>query len=375
MNISILSYKRLIDNGIPDSPVTGEKGIVPAENTNNSYMFNKGVLTQDTFISSNSSPSFTSVNPAMADLRKYANDFRCAYTGLRMISFNAYKFLLKLASKPHKTDKGIINQVGKYHEVMDGVELEIFKFYKHKLNSNKNLTIKDVTEEQFPKSYNNLKIKYLKIINKLRSLTKEINNEKVQKRYNATLDGWEEDLLKGDYLSAINLNKYPQILQKMKYGTNSKSIKYLINETLQKLPSSTSDFDAFIVKSRDASKKQFINRLISPFIVTIEHVRAKRNGGHANSLSNCILVRSRENCGKSDTPLDVMLAKHPDRIKHIKEYYQHVIEKINNGGMKDYLWYPFEIKKTLETEARSKLLLDDSALKISKEDAYRSFTV
>ena len=35
MNISILSYKRLIDNGIPDSPVTEEKGIVPAENTNN----------------------------------------------------------------------------------------------------------------------------------------------------------------------------------------------------------------------------------------------------------------------------------------------------------------------------------------------------
>ena len=94
---------------------------------------------------------------------------------------------------------------------------------------------------------------------------------------------------------------------------------------------------------------------------------------HASSISNCILVRSKENWEKSDTPLSVSLEKHPERVVHLQEYYKHVIDKINNGGMKEYLWYPYEIKKTLEYETKNKLVLDSSKLKISEEDAYKSF--
>ncbi len=369
MNLSILSYKWSITKSIPDNRRTGEQAA--SENDYNS--FNKGVPAADTFISSNA-PAFTSVNPAMAALRKYANDFRCAYTGLRMISFNAYKHLLELACKPHKTDKGLINQVSKYQETMDGVELEVLKFYKHKLNSNAHKTIKDVTEEQFPKSYKNLKLQYLKTINKLRKMSSDINYEKTRTRYNTILDCWEEDLNNGNYIDAVSSYKYNQILQKMKLSSKDSSIKPLINERLQELPSARDNFDAFIVKNKDSTTKQFINNIISPFLVTIDHVKSKKRGGHASSISNCILVRAKENYEKSDTPLDVSLAMHPERIKHIQEYYQHVIDKVNNGGLKEYPWYPFEIKKTLETESKNRLQLDTFKLNISAEEAYKSFT-
>ncbi len=371
MDIITNSFTRFIGEKPPEQ----ESGTLEVVSTKRSYpLFNKGIPAMDTFVNNKKkSPSFTSVNKAMADLRKYANDFRCAYTGSRMIGFNTYKHLLELAVKKNKTDKNLINHVYKYNESMDGVELSVLNFYRHNINNSKLQTIKAVTEQQFPISYNKLKSQYLKVINKLRTLSANIHNEKLQKRYNAILDCWEEDLLKNMYKDAINMKKYPMILQKMKYGNKNDNVKELVNKTLNTLPSATDDFDAFIVKHKDATKKQFINNLISPFIVTIEHIRAKQNGGHASSLANCILVRSKENCQKSNTPLDITLAQHPEWIQHIQEYYQNVVDKVNNGGLKNYRWYPFEIKKTLENESHNRLHLDTTRLKISEEDAYKDF--
>ena len=367
MNLVNWNYKWSVKNDRPCLKEADKDDAVILKSTD------KGVLNGDAFISSKTAPAFRSVNPAMADLRKYANDFKCAYTGLRMLSFSTYQYLMQLAGKNKNTDKNLINHIAKYRELMDGIELDVLKFYKHKLNVNNKSTIQEVTEEQFPKSYNKLKIQYLKVVEKLRGIVDNIKNEKVRLRYLAALDGWEEDLLKGNYKSAINMCKYQQILQKMNYGKENQMVKSAIDSTLQGLPLPVNDFDSFIVRSKDSSKRQFVNRLISPFVVSIEHIKAKRNGGHASSISNCILVRSKENWEKSDTPLSVSLEKHPERVVHLQEYYKHVIDKINNGGMKEYLWYPYEIKKTLEYETKNKLVLDSSKLKISEEDAYKSF--
>ncbi len=372
MNISIHSFNWSTDKSIPDNHQTGKSWIASANNNGN--MLNKGVFNQDTFINSNTSPAFTSVNPAMAYLRKYANDFRCAYSGLRMISISAYKHILSLASKNRKSDKWVINHVSRYQEAMDGVELDVFRFYKHRINQNINTTIKSVTDEQFHQSFNKLRIKYLRVINTLREQSPAIKAEKTRLRYNAVLDGWEQDLIKGDYNTAINSRKYIQILQKIKYGDKNNRTLDSVNKSLKLLPSPSEDFDAFIVKNKDSSRKQFINNLISPFLVSIEHVKSKNKGGHASSISNCILVRSKDNWEKSNTPLETMLLKYPDRAKHIQEYFRNVVNKVNNGGMKEYSWYPFEIKKTLENESKHKLHLDSSKLLISEEEAYKSFT-
>ncbi len=317
--------------------------------------------------------SFKSVNPAMADLRRYANDFRCAYTGKRMISFESYKYIFERLKKNGKSDYKFFNFLNKYKPSFDGVELEAFNFYRNKLTENKTASIQEITSEQLPESYSNLKSKYLVIISSLKQYSNGIKNQQMKARFCATLDVWKNDLLLGNYDKAIASDRYLQILNKMKYKKSDIGIKSIVGEKLRELPDSNSDLDAFIVRYKDASKKQLVKRIVSPFVVSIEHVRAKACGGHASSIANCILVMSKLNTERGKEPLSAMLVKYPERGKHIMEYFHNVIEKINHGGMKEYLWYPFEIKKTIESETKNRLSLDYSGLKISEAEAYRGF--
>ncbi len=317
--------------------------------------------------------SFKSVNPAMADLRKYANDFKCAYSGERMISFEAYKYIFERLKRNGKSDYKFFKFLSKYKSIFDGIELDAFNFYNNKLAEDKSLTVKDITDAQLPVSYSNLKIKYLHVIDSLRKTSSQITNEQMKSRLNATLDCWENDLLSGNYEKAIASDSYRQILGRIKYKKNDLAVKPQIESKLKNLPDASSDLDAFIVRYKDSSKKQLVKRIVSPFVVSIEHVKAKACGGHASSISNCILVRAKLNSERGKEPLSAMLLKYPERGQHIIDYFNNVIEKINHGGMREYLWYPFEIKKTLETETNNKLSFDKSRLKISETDAYRSF--
>ena len=366
MKLSIQPYKWSITDNISEHKLPSSSFAAGNKNC----VYDKGVSSVDTFISN--VPSFTSINPEMEILRGYAKDFRCAYTGLRMISFNAYKHLLQLASKK-KNDKNLIRALAKYQDAFDGLELEVFKFYKHNINStSKHITISEVTDSQFPISYENLKKRYLKIIVELKKLATQIKSEKRCSRYTTILEEWESELLNGNYTDAVNSNKYLNILMKMKNKLGN--IQARMGALLLKLPNPSQDFDAFIVKSKSATNRQFVDRLVSPFIVSIEHVKAKNRGGHASSISNCILVRARENCEKSDKSLDETLTIHPDWIKNIQEYFSQVIAKVNHGGMRGLAWYPFEIKNTLEA-ASGRLKLDSTKLIVSRDEAYKTFTV
>ena len=140
------------------------------------------------------------------------------------------------------------------------------------------------------------------------------------------------------------------------------------------LPNSSDDFDAFIVKYRNSSKRVILKRLLSPYTVSIEHVKAKANGGHASAIGNCMLVRAKDNNARGN---DDIMRYHPEREISIKNYFRRVVDKINNGGMKDLLFYPFELKKSIEEVTHHRINLDKeiAMLKISEEEAYKGFIV
>ena len=152
---------------------------------------------------------------------------------------------------------------------MDGVELQVLKFFLNKLNQYKNATIAGVLEEQVPKSYKNLHVEYSKIIYKLKKTVSEMQDTKKKLRVTAVLDAWENDLLNKNYDSAIASEKYINILSKMKFAKREENIKEVVTSTLDKLPSASENFDAFIIKCKDVSRRKFFKYLLEPFMVSI----------------------------------------------------------------------------------------------------------
>ncbi len=326
---------------------------------------------RDEFVNMQNSPFFTSVNAEMATLRKYADVLGNAYSDEKFFSKQTYDFIMARI-KNMRSDYKAFNFLAKYKDVMDGVELKVLKFFINKLNQYKTAKISEVIEEQLPKSYKNLHDEYAKNIYELKMIVSEMQDSKKKLRAVAVLDSWENDLHFKNYESAIASEKYINIFSKMKFSKQEDNIKEMIASTLDKLPSCSEDFDAFIVKYKDVSRRKFFKALIEPFMVSIEHVIPKSRGGHASSIGNCILVRAKDNQKRGS---ERMLAKHPERKNFLIEYFKRVVEKINEGGMSEIQWYPFEVKKSIEAETLNKVNLDKELelLKISEEEAYKSF--
>lgn len=323
----------------------------------------------DEFVSTNT-PTFTSAPENMVYLRKYAKELGNAYSDARFISDETYNYIMGRIRNT-KSDAKAFSLVNKYSPIFDEVEAKVCKFFKHAFQQNNKATIKEIIDKQLPTSYANLAPEYNRVITELQTITPLLPNTSLKKRYQSTLEQWSSDLHNKNYESAMSV-RYEQILSKMKFPKALKEQKEAVLETLKHLPQQEEDLDAFIVRYKDANKRVLFKRILLPFVVNLEHVKPRSKGGHASSISNIVLVRRKDNDKRAANDL---MEDHPEREFSIRAYFNNVIDTINRGGMKKIPWYPFEIKKTLETESHNKICLDKelARLKISEEEAYKNF--
>lgn len=327
----------------------------------------------DTFEYQTDSPSFTSVNLEMAALRKYANELGDAYSSGKMIKQETFEYIMKKVSSM-RPDAAIAKFVQKYSKLMDKYERKILNFYAANLRASKSATFQSVTAEQFPKSASRLQPMYIRVVSQLEVLVNSLPDTKMSKRLTATIQAWKEDLRNGNWDDAMVKEKYQTIIEKMKFPKQHKETRKNILNVIDTLPSASDNFDAFIVKYKDATKRVILKRLLQPFTVSIEHLEAKGNGGHANAIGNCVLVRTKDNNARGT---EDVIKNHPERIEALRNYFIRVVNKCNNGGMKEIPFYPFEVKQTIEKVTHHKLNLDKELanLKMTKEEAYRGFIV
>lgn len=332
---------------------------------------NNNGLERDTFVREQNSPFFTSVNAEMKTLRKYADVLGNAYSMDNVLSKETYDYIFHRI-KGMRSDLNALNLISRYKKILEGVELKVLNYVLNELRRNKKSTINEVINARLNKSYRALVPEISRVIWEIKDIISTMPESKRKLRANAIVESWERDLLAKDYDAAIIQDKYPNILRKMKLAKREQTQKDSICEALGKLPNTTDNFDAFIVNCKDVSRKVFVKRLLTPYLVSIEHVIPRSRGGHANSIGNCILVRTKDNIDRGS---DRMLDKHPERTEFLISYFRRAIEKINQGGMRDILWYPFEVKKSIEQETLNKVNLDKELemLTVTREEAYKTF--
>jgi len=318
-----------------------------------------------------SSVNFSNISfgmePGARFLLDHTDRLICAYSGREMISPKlAKKITDKLAKTPNV--QSAVNYLFQYQDkYMHPIESEIFDIFNDK-NIKKyygNKTFKDILEYLKPDALSRLLFKQTNIlmdtncfIDKLSQPVQDmvimIRNEAMTKIMNGTF-GRKSPL---------------EMLSRIKATGRDAEILKLIYKEWYKLPSSSTDIDAFIVSYSKMSHEQIAKRLVSSAFATIEHVRPKTRGGR-DCLSNYLLVSAEYNNSRSALPLNDYIKLHRNlNIKDNLQLYLDIVKyaiKYKDPAFMQHQDYVAEIAETIEKETKGQIKLDTTGISLPKE--------
>ncbi len=304
--------------------------------------------------------------PDMEFLLGFADRFKCAYTGLPMISKSKAKTIYeKLEKRPNA--QSAINLLQHLQGYMHEIESIVFDIFKASSHKNKR-DFQDILLELAPKSLERLKLRQFDVLNSTNKLLPTLSepvreqviavrNEALTKMENGTF-GRKEPLEKIKAIKAKgrDLVQIIKIYRKW-YG----------------LPASSNDLDAFIVSYSKRPHLQIAKRLISSAVASVEHVKPHSRGG-GSSLSNLVLVSAQFNNSRSSMPLweYIMLNPQIDFAANLQNYMNEVIKEIHDkkSPFSGRGYYPEKIKKVVSEETNTAIELNTDSLRLTNKQIH-----
>ena len=294
-------------------------------------------------------------NPDMEFLLKQADKLKCAYSGRDMISphvaRNIYQGLLK---RPNA--QSAINLLNHYQKFMHDIETEIFDLFRDASYKGKK-TFQDILIELKPEALERLEEKQIKIINSADKYIAKMSDpiaEQVREIKDQALENIKNE----------TFNRKTPLRAIKKIHATGKDLEAVIKvyQAWYKLPSSTKDIDAFIVKYAKEPHYNIAKRLISTAVATVEHVQPSSRSGD-DKLGNFLLVSAEFNNNRHSMPLSDV-----DIKSNLQRYIEDVISEVHDkrSPFSDYSWYPSKIEETIATETAGEVHLDTAKLRISK---------
>lgn len=302
------------------------------------------------------------LNPDMEFLLKHSNYFRCAYTGKPMISKLKAKNLYQKLEKRDNAQASI-NVLQHVRGYMHDVEQMVFDIFQDSPHKNKR-DFQDILQEFVPSSLEQLQIKQTQILNSTNRLLNTMS-EPVAQQITAIRDETLQTVADGTFGRRIPLEKIKAIKAK------GKDLKQIIKvyRKWYKFPTSSNDFDAFVVQYSKMPHLAIAKRLISSAVVSVEHVQPHQRHG-ADELSNLILVSSQFNNSRNTMPLWEFMMLHPeiDFEANLQNYLNTAIKLVKNKNNEFHSrgYYPEAIKKAINAETNSFVELDTSTLSLTK---------
>jgi len=302
------------------------------------------------------------MSPDMRFLLEQSNRLRCAYSGKPLIPPNVAKNIYqKLVKRPNI--QSAINLLQIYEDYIHDIEGVIFDIFKDSTLKTKR-NFQDVLIEENPEALVRLKTKQQEILTStdpiidtlsepVAELVRNIRDEQILRTEDGTFG-------RKSALEAIKRIKVS--------GADLQNI-VKIYQAWYKLPKSSNNVDAFIVKYSKQPHENIAKRLISTAVATVEHVQPSNRNGE-DSLSNYLLVSAQYNNERESMPLDeyIMLNDQIDIRKNLQKYMDDVINEIGRkkSGFATRSWYPETIRETILKETSGKVILNTEALNLSK---------
>ncbi len=288
---------------------------------------------------------------------------KCAYSGRDMIPLaEAKNIYAKLLKRPNA--QSAINFLVHYSNYMHDIEGYIFDVFQDAPHKGKR-DFQSILQEHKSDALERLKEKQIMILSsadKIIETMSEPTAEEILRIKNQSIDQIVNNRIFGRKapLDLIKAIKAPQ-------EDLAKVIK--VYQTWYKLPASSKDLDAFIVKYSKESHNNIAKRLISTAVGSIEHIKPQQRNGE-DKLSNYLLVSAAFNNNRQSMPLHEYIMLNPglEIEKNLQKYMNDVIREVNNPKSQFALrsYYPESIKKAVENETAGKVVLDIKGLNISK---------
>ncbi len=334
---------------------------------------------RDTFIKSckTSDISFTgkrsSGSTKKGDCLKELDNITCPYSGIKMITpKNMDRIEAKLAKCNNIHERMEILEI--YRPSMQKLEKSIYQVFKGYEINNPNGTLNDCLQQLKPDCLTELRLDQFKVLddvdkisNKLDAKTAfEVRKVTTQARKKIIEDKEDQIFKRKDLLAELH---------DVTKDCQQKEIVENMWATASKLPKSTNDFNAFVVKYANRSPQEIAARLLRPSVASIEHIRPANPDSldidpGENDLSNFMLVSRDWNSGRSNTPLPEFIKNHPNIPRFSQRYIDDIIKSIHKGLLEDCDWYPYIIKEKLYNESGGMIDLNLDKYKIDKAQAF-----
>lgn len=306
------------------------------------------------------------------DVLKELDNITCPYSGVKMIP---NRHMDRIAAKLERCENITedINTLQVYQNSMQKLEKRVFMCLKEYQQTHPYGTINDCLNELKPECLAKLKVDQLKVLDDVDKTSNRLDAPTALKIRAVTTKARKKIL--EDRADSIFKRKdlLVEIHDIMRDHPNQELVQVMWNKA-SKLPRSTKDFNAFVVKYSKRSDEETAARLLKPSVASIEHIRPSSpsedeiEGGDDN-LTNFMLASRDWNTGRSNKPLPEFIAKHPNIPKYSQMYINDIIKAIHKGLLEDCDWYPYVIKEKLYNESQGLIDLKLDRYKISREDA------
>lgn len=306
--------------------------------------------------------SFRGGCPDMHFLLGQTNRLFCAYSRREMISPDEIRTIYgKLSKRPNA--QSAVNFLQNYERYMHNIESQVFGVFKNADHKGKR-DFQNILQEFVPESLERLKAKQTEILNGKNKLIENMSPE-IAEKVKEIRDKTLQSVIDGSFGRKSVLSQIKNI--KAEGEDLNRIIK--LYQYWYKLPSSSSDFDAFVVKYAKESHEAIAKRLLSNSVATIEHIKPQARGGE-DKLGNFLLVSAEFNNERDTMPLQEFMMLHSDiDVKgNIQKYINDVVKEINKGksGLANRSWYPEALQDAIRTETSGEFVPAIEALNISK---------
>jgi hypothetical protein len=243
------------------------------------------------------------------------------------------------------------------------IESRVFDIFQNTSHKNK-CDFQDILQELQPAALARLKEKQENILSSTDEIVETLSpdaKEQVNDIKRRTYDSIENDTF---------TRRAPlKCIREVKGTKADKEKLKQIYRAWYKLPISAKNLDAFIVKYAKRPHNVIAQRLISPSVATIEHIRPDSQGGD-DSLANYLLVSAGFNNARDSMPLDeyIRLNSDIDITQNLQEYMNSIIAETHRHKsiFAETSWYPDAIRRAIFAQTRETINLDTTALRLTK---------
>lgn len=245
---------------------------------------------------------------------------------------------------------------------MPKVERLCFEKIKQASEKSPDKTLNQIVNSFRVKSKRHLNKNQFKILKEIDKLGKNLSGESYQKLKELT-DQSRKVILDDQPGNFFKRKTFIKKILRLTEEFPEKEIGEKIYKKSSELNTSENDVNAFMVKYSQRSSSEIGQRLVSKAVSTIEHIKPQAREGE-NAVENYILECAGCNNSRGDTSLDEWIkTAHPEMPKNIQKHMDIIIDLINKNKIKDFVYYPAEVAKTLESESKGLIKLDLSRLK------------